>query len=143
MKLFNFVLVVGFFSIANLAHANDLTVTFQQVNANGGNIFYDLYNSEANFTAEDSETQTGSFPAVTGNDTITLHNLPAGFYALTAFHDTNGNGVLDRNFLGLPEEQFAISNITRTLWSSPGWDEVKFEVVDGQTTSINMLLKMQ
>jgi uncharacterized protein (DUF2141 family) len=143
MKIFNFAIAVGFLSISNLAHANDLNVTLQQVNGSGGNIVYALYNSEATFTAQDSETQSATLPAVEGDSTITLHDLVAGFYAFTVFHDTNENGVLDRNALGMPKEQFGISNIVRRLWSSPGWDEVKFEVVDGAPTSINVLLKMQ
>jgi uncharacterized protein (DUF2141 family) len=143
MKVFNIAVAVGLFSLTALAQANDLNVTLQQVNGSGGNMVYALYNSEASFVAEDSETQSATIPAVEGDSTIVLHNVAAGFYAFTVFHDTNENGVLDRNALGMPKEQFGISNIVRKLWSSPGWDDVKFEVVDGDPTSINVLLKMQ
>lgn len=39
-----------------------------------------------------------------GPRVVTLHDLPPGRYAITAFQDINGNDVLDRNLLGMPAE---------------------------------------
>jgi uncharacterized protein (DUF2141 family) len=38
-----------------------------------------------------------------------VDDVPPGVYALMAFEDLNGNGVLDRNFLGIPKEPTAFS----------------------------------
>jgi uncharacterized protein (DUF2141 family) len=103
----------------------DLTLNFTNVKNTGGKLYYSLYTTEE------------------GMDTLVLHHMRPGFYALTVFHDENGNGKLDTNFLGQPEEQFGISNITRTLWSKPKWDEVKFEVKASEMNALSVLLKMQ
>jgi uncharacterized protein (DUF2141 family) len=121
----------------------DLTVTFQSVRDSGGKLFYNLYNTDATYAKEQNEALSGTIAAQEGADPLVLHHLKPGFYALTVFHDENGNGKLDTNFLGQPKEQFGISNITRTLWSKPKWDEVKFEVKAGEANELSVLLKMQ
>lgn len=42
--------------------------------------------------------------------TATFAGLAAGDYAVLAFHDENGNGRLDLNFLGIPREPLGFSN---------------------------------
>jgi uncharacterized protein (DUF2141 family) len=37
-------------------------------------------------------------------------NVKPGRYAIAIFHDLNGNGKLDRNFIGLPSEPYGFSN---------------------------------
>ncbi len=41
---------------------------------------------------------------------FTLRNVKPGTYAVAVFHDLNGNGRLDRNFIGLPSEPYGFSN---------------------------------
>ena len=131
---------------ASLAMADgdtDLTVNFTSVRDGGGKLYYDLYSTEDSYNKEQGEALGGTIAAQEGTDTLVLHHMRPGFYALTVFHDENGNGKLDTNFLGQPKEQFGISNITRTLWSKPKWDEVKFEVKAGEMNELSVLLKMQ
>ncbi|MDR9373408.1 MAG: DUF2141 domain-containing protein [Schleiferiaceae bacterium] len=40
-------------------------------------------------------------------------NLPAGRYAVAAFHDENGNEKLDRAWNGMPQEPYGFSNGVR------------------------------
>ncbi|MBV9841985.1 MAG: DUF2141 domain-containing protein [Sphingomonadaceae bacterium] len=49
-------------------------------------------------------------PAHIGSVTLTLPSVPPGRYAIQAFHDRNGNGKVDRNFLGIPTEPVGFSN---------------------------------
>lgn len=39
-----------------------------------------------------------------------VRNVQPGRYAIAVFHDTNGNGKLDRSFIGLPQEPYGFSN---------------------------------
>ncbi len=39
-----------------------------------------------------------------------ISHLEPGEYAFAAYHDANGDGVLNRNRIGLPKEAFAFSN---------------------------------
>lgn len=141
---------LGAVSFANRAVADaddgggaDLTVTFTSVTDKPGNLIYSLYDTEETYNIEKNEALNGTMPATEGSDTLELHHLKPGFYALTVFHDENGNGKLDTDIFGRPKEQFGISNINRILWSKPKWDEVKFEVKDGEPNEISIRLKMQ
>ena len=57
-----------------------------------------------------------------------FQNLPFGTYAVAAFHDENGNGRLDKNFLGIPKEGIGVSNDAMGRFGSPSFDGAKFVV---------------
>ena len=42
----------------------------------------------------------------------TFTNIPFGEYAICVFHDENENGFIDTNFMGMPKEHVAASNMT-------------------------------
>lgn len=68
------------------------------------------------------------------NATVTFQNLPAGEYAVSAFHDENQNGRLDRGLMGRPEEGIAFSNMTAPTQGRPErptFDKAKF-ALNGQ-----------
>lgn len=45
-----------------------------------------------------------------GGGPVRFEGLAAGSYAVLVFHDENGNGELDGNFLGIPREPLGFSN---------------------------------
>ena len=59
--------------------------------------------------------------------------LPHGEYAISLFVDSNGNKKIDKNFLGIPKEQYGFSNNVMGRMSAPSFDQAKF-VVSGPTT---------
>jgi outer membrane protein len=61
---------------------------------------------------------------------VQLEGIPAGDYALMAFEDLNGNGVLDRNFLGIPKEPTAFSQGYAPK-GPPVFDRARFAVTPG------------
>lgn len=56
-------------------------------------------------------------------------DLSPGTYAVAVVHDENGNGRLDKNFLGIPTEGYGVSNNRTSAVSSPKWDESRFTIV--------------
>lgn len=48
--------------------------------------------------------------AADGPGGASFEGLAPGQYAVMAFHDVNGNGILDMNFLGIPREPLGFSN---------------------------------
>jgi uncharacterized protein (DUF2141 family) len=111
------------------------------VKSTDGQFFYSLYDSEASFKASDQAYQSGKAPVQMGETEIDLTGLTPGDYAFTAFQDLNNNGILDTGLFGRPTEPFGISNITKTLYSFPKWDVVKFTVPEGAPTSISVMLR--
>jgi uncharacterized protein (DUF2141 family) len=56
--------------------------------------------------------------------------LPKGSYAVSVFHDLNGNGILDKNLFGAPKEPYGFSKNYRPVIRAPRFDEVKVEIGD-------------
>lgn len=60
--------------------------------------------------------------------------VPAGTYAVAAFHDENGDGELETNFIGIPQEGVAMSNVKKMGMGPPDFDEAKFSYKGGKKT---------
>lgn len=54
--------------------------------------------------------------------------LPAGTYAVAAYHDGNDNGTLDSNWLGMPSEPWGVSNGVRPALRAPDFAESRFHL---------------
>lgn len=67
-----------------------------------------------------------------GTVTATFTGLEPGEYAIKAFHDLNGNGMLDTNLMGIPNEPFAFSNNAAGSFGPASFEQAKFEVRPGR-----------
>jgi len=73
--------------------------------------------------------------------TVVFGNLAPGRYAVIAFHDENGNGELDKSFLGLPLEPYGFSNGPHGSFRPPTFDEAAMHV-DRDNSAIRIVLNM-
>ena len=71
---------------------------------------------------------------------VTFDALAPGTYALSAYHDANGNNRLDTNFLGIPTERTGASNNPRPAMRAPRFNEAKFDLAadEKKTLTINL-----
>lgn len=65
-------------------------------------------------------------PKIDQNNLLEINDIPNGVYAVALYQDTNGNGKLDTNLLGIPKEPYAFSNNRIPLLSEPSFNECKF-----------------
>jgi uncharacterized protein (DUF2141 family) len=56
---------------------------------------------------------------------------PAGSLAIAFIHDENGNGELDKNFFGIPQEGYGFSNDARGKMGPPAFDKAAFQHAAG------------
>jgi uncharacterized protein (DUF2141 family) len=64
-----------------------------------------------------------------------VRNVKPGRYAIAVFHDTNGNGKLDRSFIGLPQEPYGFSNDVGRR-GFPSFEGALITVTDPTTTIV-------
>lgn len=57
-----------------------------------------------------------------------FNDIPYGIYAISIYHDENGNDKLDSNFLGIPKEGYGASNDPKPAMRAPRFDEAKFKL---------------
>jgi uncharacterized protein (DUF2141 family) len=79
---------------------------------------------------------------ITGpNTSCSFSNVEPGTYAVAVVHDENGNGKLDKNFVGVPSEGYGVSNNKTYALSAPKWAESSFTL--GTTESKALLVKLR
>lgn len=119
--------------------AYTLTVVVHGVNAQDGNIGVLVFNSEKGW-AEDRTAALKDVvvPAHPGTVTVTIPDLPAGDYGVAICHDVNQNHKLDKNFLGMPKEQWGLSNDPHATIKAPPFSKSRFTLKGNQEIQIQM-----
>jgi uncharacterized protein (DUF2141 family) len=59
---------------------------------------------------------------------VVFKDLPQGTFAASVLHDENGNGKMDKNFVGIPKEGYGASNNPKKKKRAPTFDEAKFSL---------------
>jgi len=118
--------------ITSSAQAATLTIRAEGVSSPQGMIYAGIC---------DTSFEEASCPyrdrgaAKAGTVELRLRNVKPGSYAIAVFHDTNGNGKLDRNFIGLPSEPYGFSNdVGRRV--APNFDAARIVVREPSTTIV-------
>lgn len=104
---------------------SSVIVTFE-TGARTGSVMVALYNSEASYGAGPAVANM-AIPA-SGEVVARFENLPAGDYAVKAFHDVDGDGQMDANPFGIPIEPYAFSNNAVGNMGPARWAAARFPV---------------
>jgi uncharacterized protein (DUF2141 family) len=105
-----------------------------------GRIFIAVFNDPGQFP--DKKAVVNKIVPVTNTqDSAQIKlDLPAGDYAISIFLDKNGNGKLDKNFLGIPTERFGFSKNPRILTGAPSFSECEIRVGDQDAKDVEIQL---
>lgn len=119
------------------AGAANLTVNVAGIKSPNGKIQLAAYKTGENFLKTPAFVTQAEI--VTNAATATLHDLPAGDYAVSIYQDINSNNKLDTNFMGIPSEPYGFSNNVVSHFGPPSFAESKFAVPEtGTTVSITL-----
>lgn len=77
---------------------------------------------------EEGAVRDGAVPVENGASTVVLSGLPYGEYAVSAYHDRNGNGRLDTGLFGIPKEPIGTSNDAKIRFGPPKYEDAVFTV---------------
>ncbi len=105
-----------------------LTVTVTNIPGAEGNMLVGLYDSAESFTERPRADSPKIAVTSVANVTATIANVKPGAYAIAVIQDLNGNGKLDRNFVGMPKEPLAFSVIKVIPKGKPDFAACSFEV---------------
>ena len=142
MKKFSLPLIVSIFAFfVSMAYAQTGTVNVEisEINAAKGLMSIGLYSDEKGFPDKGKEYK-GKDVEVTGKTIVyTFKDVPIGTYAIAIIHDTNSNGKLDKNFLGIPKEGYAFSNnVFGVLGLPPVFKDASFKLAGNKTVKIKI-----
>lgn len=93
-----------------------------------GEVRCSLFAGANGFPMDTSGARVASLAADAKGVTCRFANVAEGSYAVAIGHDLNGNKRVDTNFVGMPTEQWGVSNNARPSLRAPRFDEAVFKV---------------
>lgn len=116
---------LGAVSIAAPAQATSLDVDLDGVRDGGGTLFVSVQ------TREEFMQERGTAGTVLSRPQAGAHrfsyDIPAGDYAVSVWHDDNGNGRFDKDDSHMPLDGWAMTN-GAALRGEPTFDQVRTQV---------------
>ncbi|HSR87368.1 MAG TPA: DUF2141 domain-containing protein, partial [Pontiella sp.] len=103
-----------------------------------GTVALALFDSPNAFGDLRDPVLVASFP-LDGRDLYRIEDVPPGEYALLAYYDGNGNGRIDKNFIGIPNEALAFSNNYRPK-GPPSYSSAAFRLPEAGVQHFEMEL---
>lgn len=120
-----FLTAIGALAIAAPAHAGNLIVHLDGVRGTGGTLFVSVQ-TRAEFMQE-----RGTAGSVLSSPQSGAHQfsfaVPAGEYAVSVWHDDNGNGRFDKNDSHMPLDGWAMTN-SEGLRGEPSFDQARMRI---------------
>jgi uncharacterized protein (DUF2141 family) len=102
-------------------------VVIANVHAATGTVRIGLYSVPASFRTEAQAIRVIALPAREGEVRASFDDLPAGRYAVMAYHDENANGKLDLRLGMFPVEGYGLSNNPRVV-GPPSFEDSAFNI---------------
>lgn len=113
---------------AGASHAADLIVRVTGLSDPLGQVGCSLFATADGFPMDSTGARVLWVSADRSGVTCRFPDLPEGTYAVSVAHDLNANQRVDTNFIGLPTEQWGVSNNARPSLRAPRFDEARFKV---------------
>ncbi len=122
---------------AQTENTTSITVSVKNLDSNEGAVLFGIY-TEMTFMKAKPKFNAKS-EIVNGTATITFEDMAPGTYAISCFHDKNGNGQMDFEPTGRPMESYGVSNNKVNSNGPPQWNDAKFEA-KGSPLKLNIVL---
>ena len=103
-----------------------LHVTARPEAGTTGRVAFALFADKRAFDKKGEPLRKAFVDIADGRAVWSLADLPAGMYAVKAFHDANGNGELDKGTFGIPTEAYGFSRNARGRMGPPAYEDARF-----------------
>jgi uncharacterized protein (DUF2141 family) len=137
---FLYLVAIGSVFAMGSAHAQELIVKVTMVKSTKGEVGCALFNNATGFPNENA-AMPAQWQAPSSDSVVCrFTDIKPGLYAVAVSHDLNGNRRTDTNFLGIPTEDWGVSNNVRPNLRAPTFDEARFEVAATGVTTLEIKL---
>ncbi|GEM_PF-349126 len=120
-----------------------LAVRVEGIRNDKGELGVAVFNNKIGYPTDLKYVYDGQWIKLQPNEEVievAFDSLPEGEFAISVFHDENGNRKLERNFMGFPQEGVAFSNDQKVVLSAPTFEKSKFPISQGENKRITVLL---
>jgi outer membrane protein len=119
------------------AHAAEIKVRLDNPPSSGTLVFL-LFDSANTFGDLRNPLRRTELPS-DDREIYRFEQVPAGEYAMVIYCDENGNGLLDKNFAGIPTEPMAFSNQYKPK-GPPSFSRSRFELSENEIITFEVEL---
>jgi uncharacterized protein (DUF2141 family) len=106
-----------------------LNLNVLNIKANKGIIQVLIFKSQDGFPEDiDKAVKSLSIPVKNFSASAIIEDLSPGKYAVSLFHDEDGDGKLKKNSVGLPIERYGFSNNPTLFFGPPSFSKCAFSV---------------
>jgi uncharacterized protein (DUF2141 family) len=132
MKISTFIFLLFFTSLllcqpeAETVGTGSIKLIVIGIENDEGTIAVALANSREDYESFETVYKSARIPI---NNNIAEHifeNIPFGEYAVKVYHDEDNNGKINRNFFGIPSEDYGFSNNASASFGPADYDDAKF-----------------
>ena len=115
---------------------NSIEVSLMEFDNNDGTVEVGLYNQEGEFLERTYKALSSEIKEKKA--IVTFNNIPDGIYAISCYHDKNGDGKLNMFMNIMPSEPYGTSNNARGFFGPPKWEDARFEVKQGEIKQLSI-----
>jgi len=122
------------------ADPNDpLSITFviSDAESRQGTVLCGLYAQETKWLSREYFQGAQSNVDEHGKARCEFRGIPAGSYAISAFHDVDSDNELDRKIFGIPSEPYCASRNARRAFGPPRWRDAVFSYPGSSPIELN------
>lgn len=106
-----------------------LTVNIVNTESNKGKLYLYLHDNPEHFPREKEKAKKIEVVRIKNNKAqVVIEGLDYGKYAIAVHHDENDNDEVDTNFMGIPNEDFGVSNNATGFMGPPSFEDASFSV---------------
>lgn len=128
--------------VSVLGSGAGIEVRINNLDSEKGQVVIGLYDAGEKFPETGEEVEGLKLELDSAKPKATFSSVAPGNYAVSLFHDANGNGKLDKNFMGIPTEGYGFSKNTYNWYGgAPEFDQASFELEKGETVSLEVKIK--
>jgi len=122
-------------------HPTTIRVVAEGVRHQRGEMRMALFASAEGFPGKPEQALQRAVATMNG-DTATLRfdPVPCGTYAVSVFHDEDGNGEMKSDWLGRPQEGWGVSNNATGSFGPPSFEDSAFEAT-GDSVTVRLKLR--
>lgn len=119
-------------------YAADLTINVIGIKSSEGKVGCTLYTRADGFPMDSSKGNQQWQIATAKEMSFSYKDMPSGVYAVAGSHDLNGNQSTDTNFVGLPTEDWRVSNNVHPTFREPTFADAKFDLIQNKSIEVRI-----
>lgn len=117
--------------------AGTVVVALRGFDNDDGQALVALFTSSRGFPDEERRAHARATVKIVGKRAqAVFEHVPPGDFAVSAFHDEDGDNTLDTGLFGAPTEDYGASRDARNTFGPPDWEDARLKLAPGERLTV-------